>query len=145
MGMQRYAMPPSIDPPFLWTAIRLSIPVNLLGAVTFSAPLAPARTAIGMPTLPTSVAWMLSIWVLAFGVAFLRLHRTGVLEPTLVAVSAVGKLSFVAAMIGSAATGEGSWLVAASTAPDLALGLAFVWGLSRRARHEGADGRADVT
>ena len=72
---------------------------------------------------------MPSAWVLAFGLAFLRLDRTRVLEPTLIAVSAVGKLTFVLAMVGAAATGDGSWLCAAATLPDLALAIAFAYGL----------------
>ena len=126
-------MTTSREPAFLWTAIRLSIPVNLLGAVTFSAPLAPMRALVGMPALPSSFAWMLSAWVLAFGLAFLRLDRTRVLEPTLLAVSALGKLTFVLAMVGAAATGDGSWLCAVSTLPDLALAVVFAYGLFVRA------------
>lgn len=122
------------EPAFLFSAIRLSIPVNLLGAVIFAGPLAPIRALVGMPTLPSSFAWMLSAWVLAFGVAFIRLHRTGVLEPTLIAVSAFGKLTFVLAMIGAAVTGEGSWLSALSTFPDLVLATVFAYGLFVRAR-----------
>lgn len=122
-------MTTSHEPAFLWTAIRLSIPVNLLGAVTFAAPLASIRALVGMPALPDSFAWMLSAWVLAFGLAFIRLHRTRVLEPTLIAVSALGKVTFVLAMIFAAAMGEGSWLCAAATFPDLALAVAFAYGL----------------
>lgn len=120
------------EPAFLFSAIRLSIPVNLLGAVIFAGPLAPMRALVGMPALPSSFAWMLAAWVLAFGLAFIRVHRTGVLEPTLIAVSAFGKLTFVLAMVGAAVTGEGSWLCALATFPDLALATVFAYGLVAR-------------
>ena len=122
-------MPAPTTPAFLWTALRVSIPVNLLGAVLFTPPLAPVRALVGMPALPASFALMLSTWILAFGLAFARLLHTRTVEPTLVAVSAFGKLTFVTSMIGAAATGEASWLCAASTWPDLALAVAFLMGL----------------
>lgn len=129
---------PDPYPAFLWAAVGVSVPVNVLGAVVFSGPLAPMRTLVGMVPLEPVYAWMLSSWVLAFGLAFARLRHTRVMEPSLVAVSALGKLTFVLAMVGAAATGRGSWLAALSSFPDLALAVTFAYGLLLSARQNAA-------
>ncbi len=114
------------------TVLRLSIPLNLSGALVFTPWLAPLRQQVGLPPLGASYAWLMSAWVGAFAIAFLHMVRRGAVEPTLVAVAAAGKLAFFGAMVHAAVTGEGSSLAVAAAAPDLLFGAALLALLTKR-------------
>jgi len=108
-------------------------PVNLLGAVSFSPWWPGVRQLFGLPEPAALYLWILSAWVLAFGVAYVVQGWTGRANPAVLALGAWGKCVFAVVLIAQWAAGELPWLAAAAAAPDLAIaGVFAAWLWTRR-------------
>lgn len=103
-------------------------PVNLTGAVVFAPPFPDARRAMGLVEPHPVYLWLLSAWILAFGVAlfFQGLTRRG--NRAVLLLSAWGKGTFAALLLGLVATGELLPFAVSAAVPDLILAVVFfVW------------------
>lgn len=105
-------------------------PMNLLGALAFSPPLAPLRQHIPLPAADPFYLWILSSWILAFGVAFFHQGWTGRPNRMVLTLAVWGKLTFVLQVTILAIRDSWSlplWLQLGL--PDLVCALAFAWWL----------------
>ena len=126
--------------PVLRGALLASGPVNLMGAALFAPPCVALRAAFGVPEAPAFYLWTLSLWVLAFGVAYAHAGWRGRADGSLLALGAVGKGVFVVLMLGMAWRGEVPVTTALVSLWDLVLALIFGhawWRLgAARNRHQ---------
>ncbi len=106
-------------------------PMNLAGAICFAPPFTAGRQLLGLPEPPSIYLWILSSWVLAFGVAYFLQGWSGRPSRGVLALGAWGKTVFGALFVWQAATGELPWLAGASAAPDLAIAAVFAGWLWR--------------
>ena len=58
-----------LSPAMRWM-LMVSGPMNLVGAALFAPPMSALRRAFGLPESEAFYLWILSAWVLAFGVAY---------------------------------------------------------------------------
>ena len=111
----------------LRTALRLSVPVNAIGAAAF------ALLAVGhsSPLLPVSpspfLAGYVAFVVAVFGGVYYWLARQPVIHRPIVVIGALSKLGFVLCTVAYALAGVVPALMILSTLPDLVLGSAFLW------------------
>ncbi len=84
--------------PLLRGALLASGPLNLMGAALFAPPSVALRAMFGVPEAPAFYQWTLSLWVLAFGVAYAHAGWRGRADGSLLALGAVGKGVFVVLM-----------------------------------------------
>jgi hypothetical protein len=103
-------------------------PMNLVGAVCFAPPFPTARGLMGLPEPAPFYLWVLSAWILAFGLAFFVQGWTGRADSGVLALAAWGKGVFAALLLGMAATGEAHPFAVTAALPDLALAAVFaIW------------------
>lgn len=106
-------------------------PMNLVGAIGFS-PLVPtARAAVGLPEPAPFYLWVISAWVLAFGVAYAHQGWTGRANPTVLALGAWGKAAFALPLLAMVLAGETPAIAAVAALPDLLLAVVFAAWLGR--------------
>ncbi len=103
--------------------------VNLMGGVLFLPPLAPLRALVGLPTADPFYLWLVSAWILGFGVAFALQSRSGQASRGVLALAAWGKAMFVLLLLAHALAGQIGWLAVGAGLPDLVLAAVFVWWL----------------
>ncbi|MEP7116179.1 MAG: hypothetical protein ABI880_01250 [Acidobacteriota bacterium] len=111
-------------------------PLNLVGALLFAPPMAKWRQGFGLPAADPFYLWILSAWVLAFGVAYAYMGVTGRLNRGVVAIGAWGKAVFAVLLLALAAEGRASVSAALGAVPDLLMAATFaswVWASSRSA------------
>ncbi|MDP1571510.1 MAG: hypothetical protein Q8L86_16065 [Vicinamibacterales bacterium] len=106
-------------------------PMNLAGAICFAPPFPAGRQLLGLPEAPPLYLWILSSWVLAFGVAYLLQGWSGRASRGVLAVGAWGKAVFGAVLLAQSATGDLPWQAGAAAVPDLLLAAVFVVWLWR--------------
>jgi hypothetical protein len=111
--------------------LRASAPLNVFGALVLAPPFPYARRLAGLPEGHAIWLWMLSIWVLSFGVAYWRVGTSGVAERNFLGVAAIGKASFSLVLVAAAVAGEVPWLAAVAASPDLVLAVFFADWLRR--------------
>jgi len=109
--------------PALWaTAI-----VNFLAAAGFLPPAHALRAAAGLPDDGHPLYLMaLSLFVLLFGVAYLRWAQTGRADRLFLALAAVGKLSFFSLLLGFWIAGTLPLRAPLAGAWDLVFGIMFL-------------------
>lgn len=84
---------------FRWVLLVAAF-MNILGALTFMPPFPVLRTLAQLPQPePPLYAWMLALWILFFGLAYLRLAFAKTQERLLLQVGTAGKLSFVVLLV----------------------------------------------
>ena len=115
-------------PPLLRLALLASGPVNLLGAALFAPPFVGLRAHYGLPEAPAFYQWTLSLWVLAFGVAYLHAGWRDRADRSLLALGAFGKTVFVVLVAVMAARGEVPATTALAATADLLLAAVFCLG-----------------
>ena len=81
-------------------------PMNLGGAVLFAPPMAALRQSLGLPDADAFYLWILSSWVLAFGIAYFYLGYTGRPNRGVLALGAWGKAVFAGLVLALAAQGR---------------------------------------
>lgn len=115
------------------TAVRVGLlasgPLNFFGAVLLSPPGHRLREVFGFPDGPPLYLWVLSLWVFAFGVAYVYVGVTNRRERGVLALGAWGKAVFFGLVAVAAQRGEVSTLAAVGALPDLVLALVFAWGV----------------
>jgi len=106
-------------------------PMNAGGALLFSPPLVELRRSLGLPGADPFYLWILSAWVLAFGVAYVYMGWTGRADRGVLALGAWGKGVFAVSLFAMAARGEVAPLAGAGAVPDLVMAIAFALWLWR--------------
>lgn len=104
-------------------------PMNLGGAVLFAPPMGALRAAFGLPPSDPFYLWILSAWVLAFGVAYFYMGYTGRASRGVIALGAWGKAVFALLVMGLVASGRVSPLTGVGAVLDLMMAIAFAWSL----------------
>lgn len=104
-------------------------PMNLGGAVLFAPPMGALRDAFGLPPSDPFYLWILSAWVLAFGVAYFYMGYTGRASRGVIALGAWGKSVFALLVMALAARWGVSTLAVAGAVPDLVMATTFAWWL----------------
>jgi hypothetical protein len=107
------------------------LPTNAIGALIFAPPFPWVRDLFGLPGGHALYLWILSIWILIFGIAYSWMGLTGRIDRTFLAVGACGKATFSLVLIAMARSGEIPVLAAVIGLPDLALAAWFAWWLVR--------------
>ena len=103
-------------------------PMNAAGAVVFAPPFPDARRAMGLAEPHPFYLWLLSAWILAFGVAFFVQGLTRRGNRAVLLLAAWGKGTFAALLLGLVATGELLPFAVTAAVPDLILAVVFaVW------------------
>jgi hypothetical protein len=111
--------------PLLRWALLASGPLNVLGAMLFAPPSTALRVTFGLPEAPPFYQWTLSLWVLAFGVAYAHAGWTGRADRSLLALGAFGKGVFAVLMTWMAWRGEVPVTTALASLSDLVLAIIF--------------------
>ena len=117
--------------PVMRGALMASGPMNLLGASIFSPPMHGLRRALFLPEADPFYLWVLSSWVLAFGVAYVHMGWTGRPNRGVLALGAWGKGVFGLALAAIAVGGQVPAVVGASALPDILMAILFGWWLWR--------------
>lgn len=104
-------------------------PMNLVGAVLFAPPMGALRDAFGLPPSDPFYLWILSAWVLAFGVAYFYMGCTGRASRGVIALGAWGKAVFALLVLALAARWGLSPMAVAGAVPDLVMAVTFAWWL----------------
>lgn len=115
--------------PTLRRLLLASGPVNALGALLFAPPMDGLRDGFGLPDADAFYLWILSSWVLAFGVAYVYMGWTGRVDRGVVALGAWGKATFGVAFLALVMQGRVPATTAAGAGIDLGLAAAFAWWL----------------
>lgn len=118
-------------PPLLRWSLLASGPLNLLGASLFAPPGVALRAIVGVPGAPPLYAWTVSLWVLAFGLAYAHAGWSGRADRSLLVLGGFGKIVFVVLMALAAGDGAVPVSSALASTPDLMLAGIFLWGASR--------------
>lgn len=106
--------------------------LNFGGALLFAPPFPALRAAMGLPEAPATYLWILSLWILIFGLGYLDIGRRRSFEPTFLAAGAAGKATFSLLLITGWMDGELPAQAALSSLTDLLLAGFFVWLIVRR-------------
>lgn len=108
-------------------------PINAVGALVFAPPFPLVRQWFGLPDGHVLYLWVLSSWILVFGIAYFSMGWTGRIDRTFLAVGAAGKTSFGLALIALVAAGDLDPLAVVVGLPDLAIAAVFAsWLLHTR-------------
>ena len=123
--------------PLVRAALRLTLVLNLGGAVLFAPPAAMLRALFGLPEAPPLYLWLISGWVASFGLAYFRMSRLGP-DRTFMRVGAFGKALFGALVVGGAAVRALPLQASLVGLPDLFLAALFSTWLWRTREREAA-------
>ena len=126
-------MMPSPSEQNLRALLVASGPINAIGALVFAPPFPLVRQWFGLPDGHVLYLWVLSSWILVFGIAYFSMGWTGRIDRTFLAVGAAGKTSFSLALMALAAAGDLDPLAVVVGLPDLAIAAVFAtWLLGTR-------------
>lgn len=106
-------------------------PMNIAGAVCFSPPFTAVRRAFGLAEPPPLYLWVLSAWIMAFGVAYFVQGWTGRANRGVLALAAWGKGVFAGLLIAMSVSGEIKHFAGIAVLPDLILAFVFAGWLWR--------------
>lgn len=106
-------------------------PINATGALIFAPPFPWVRELFGLPGGHELYLWVLSTWILVFGVAYASMGWRERVDRTFLAVAAAGKASFALLLIAMAAAGSIPGRAALVGLPDLAMAVYFTAWLRR--------------
>ena len=120
----------SLDPR-MRAILVASGPINAIGALIFAPPFPFVRDLFGLPAGHALYLWILSTWILVFGIAYWSMGRRGRVDRTFLAVGAAGKASFAIALFALAASGDIPVTACLVGVPDLGLAVVFAGWLSR--------------
>lgn len=124
--------PQDLDPRMRALLIA-SGPINAIGALIFAPPFPWVRRLFGLPDGHVFYLWVLSSWILVFGIAYWSMGKAGRIDRTFLAVGAAGKATFALTLIALAMRGEISPLASVLGLPDLAIaGVFTAWLLGTR-------------
>jgi hypothetical protein len=123
--------------PALRVALVLSAFMNCAGAVAFLPFVQAGRALLGLRDAPPFYLWILSTWVFAFGISYLHQGLTGKPDRGVIALGAVGKMSFACALVAASWDGPRAGTAVAAALPDVVLALCFLAWLGQRGRPNG--------
>jgi hypothetical protein len=104
--------------------------LNLFGAALLAPPGVALRELAGLPEAGHSLyAWILSLWILFFGVGYLRLSRSTAQERYFIAIGAAGKASFSLLLALYWLAGDLPFRAALAGSADLGFAAVFVYWL----------------
>jgi hypothetical protein len=122
-------------PTWLRRAFLATAAMNVGGGLLFLPPAAPLRALVGVPPGEHAIYLVtLAMFIFLFAAAYGYAGWTGRADDLFVALSAAGKLSFVAILIGFWLAGEVPVLTPLSAVGDLVFGLMFLTWLLTGAR-----------
>jgi hypothetical protein len=116
-------------PLWLQRAMLATAAMNAMGALTFTPWGRPIRALAELPEAPPVYLWIIAIFVLLFGIAYLVMGITGRGDRLLIAIAAAGKLSFFALLAVLWLAGELTIKAPLSAVGDLVFGALFVMWL----------------
>ena len=119
--------------PRMRALLKASGPINATGALIFAPPFPWVREFFGLPGGHALYLWILSIWILVFGIAYWSMGSSGRADRTFLAVGAAGKASFALALLALALQGQIPPLAAVVGLPDLVIAGVFAAWLRRTA------------
>ncbi len=104
--------------------------MNLGGSFIFAPPILNHYDMLGFPqnTHPLYL-WIISIWILIFGVGYLWLAFTAKSEPLFIAVAAAAKLVFAVLFFAFYLVGDLPLITALPGSSDLLFAIAFIYWL----------------
>jgi len=123
-----------LNPAMRWLLLACG-PMNVAGALVFAPPFPDGRRAMGLQEPHPFYLWLLSAWILAFGVALFTQGLTRRGNRAVLLLSAWGKGTFAALLLGLVAAGELLPFAISAAVPDLILAVVFVvwvWRSLRR-------------
>lgn len=104
--------------------------LNFFGALLIAPPSVALRALAGLPEAGHPLyAWILSLWILFFGIAYLRLSMSRARERYFVAIGAAGKASFSLLLAAYALAGDLPARAALAGSADLAFAAIFAYWL----------------
>ena len=104
--------------------------MNLFGAALLAPPSVALRGLTGFPEAGHPLyAWILSLWILFFGVGYLRLAVSTAQERFFVAIGAAGKASFSLLLAAYWLAGDLPGRAALAGSADLGFAAVFAWWL----------------
>jgi len=122
-------------PTWMRRALLTTAVMNVLGAGLFLPSAGALRALAGVPAGEHAVYLLtIAMFVLLFGLGYLYCGITGRADPLFIAISAAGKLSFVAILVFSWLSGAVSLRAPLSAVGDLVFGLMFLTWLLGDAR-----------
>ena len=104
--------------------------LNFFGALLIAPPSVALRALAGLPESGHPLySWILSLWILFFGVGYLRLSRSTAQERYFVAIGASGKASFSLLLAAYALAGDLPVRAALAGSADLGFAAIFAYWL----------------
>lgn len=104
--------------------------LNLFGAALLAPPCVALRELAGLPEAGHGLyGWILSLWILFFGIGYLRLGRSTAQERYFVAIGAAGKASFSLLLASYWLAGDLPFRAALAGSADLGFAAVFVYWL----------------
>jgi hypothetical protein len=123
--------------PMLTASQRLilwvSFLVNVTGTLFFCPPLLAVRQRFGLPEAEPFYLWLVSSWILLFGLAYLSMALRGRLDRAILAIGAGAKTTFALLVIAYVLSGRFPAQATALALTDLALAFIYVRWLRQRA------------
>jgi hypothetical protein len=125
----------TVLPTWMRRALLTTAAMNVLGAGLFLPSAGALREIAGVPPGEHAVYLLtIAMFVLLFGIGYLYLGLVGRADPLFIAISAAGKLSFVAILVFSWLSGAVSIRAPLMAVGDLVFGLLFLTWLLGDAR-----------
>lgn len=100
-------------------------PINAIGALIMAPPFPWIREFFGLPGGHALYLWILSVWILLFGIAYSSMGLSGRIDRTFLAVGAGGKATFALALIAMAIWSDVPARAVLLGLPDLAMAAYF--------------------
>jgi hypothetical protein len=110
---------------FFRRALLVTAAMNVGGAVVLSPPFPFVRQLLGMPEAPPLYGWLVSLWVLFFGLCYGRLARMDTDERLFLVIAAAGKATFALLLVADWLAGALPVAAPLAGAPDLAFAALF--------------------
>jgi hypothetical protein len=107
--------------------------MNVGGFFALAPPWPQVRQLVGIPEAPPLYGWLLALWVLFFGLGYLRLAFAKTEERLFLQVCAAGKTSFVLILAAGWLVGDVPLLAPLAASPDLVFAGLFAARLYRPA------------
>ena len=110
---------------FFRRALLATAVMNIGGFFALAPPFPVLRRLVGVPEAPPLYGWLLALWILFFGLGYLRLAFARTEERLFLQIAAAGKASFILLLIGFWLRGDVPILAPISASPDLAFAALF--------------------
>ncbi|MEO8601785.1 MAG: hypothetical protein ABI629_04320 [bacterium] len=106
-------------------ALLATAVMNVVGFFALMPPFPFLRQLVGVPEAPPFYGWLLALWILFFGLAYLRLAYVRTPERLFLQIGAAGKASFALLLIVCWLAGDLPILAPLAGSPDLGFAALF--------------------